>query len=198
MLGEIYLVRIEKNRVVPVICLVYKKDLEEMHTAQIRKANQVDLFNTYDIRTRMKLNRERSEKDQIRNPKKYEIDTVFIGSPKGLKSESVVMVSKAHLIRPNQIIRKLSQVSEKLVKACLALQVEVNHINKLKKELGMLKKKIQLAKMNNERYSDLEKRFEQIRDEIGYPEYKDSDPSGYLNYREVPNKGYIRIFFGGR
>lgn len=198
MKGNIYLARIGKDRIVPVLCLGHDVESKLMITAQIRKANEEDIFNTKDRKTMNQYNRGKKEKDQIKIREKHEVNTVFIGKPEGVKTESVVMISKIHKIAPDQIVKKISNVPHKIVDSCFDLQMKVERINKLKKELSILKRKIQLSKINNEKYSDLEKRFEEIRKEIGYPEYKKKESKPYLNYREVPSQGYLKIFKGGR
>ncbi|MEB2294467.1 hypothetical protein [Priestia megaterium] len=196
MIGNIYLIRDHNKRVFPALCLKEKE--QTMTMAQIRKANEGDVFNT-QTRTQMEsYNRGRKVKDQIKIREKYEINTVYIDQPCGLKSKSVVMVNKLHKVKSDQVIKHISEVPNKLVFKCINVMTNIQRVKKLKEELHILKKKVNLAQINNERYQDYEKRIEEIIRKIGYRKGKSRIKKPFLNYREVPNSGYIKIYKGGR
>ncbi|WP_194758329.1 hypothetical protein [Priestia megaterium] len=196
MIGNIYLIRNDNKKVVPALCL--QKEEQIVIMGQIRTANEIDIFNTQTRDEMENYNRGRKGKEQIKIRKKYEVNTVFIGQPHGLKSKSVVMVNKLHKIKLYQVIKQIAQVSDEIVVQCINLVDHVQRLSELKRELHVLKKKSQLAQINNEKYQDYEKRIGQIIEQIGYKnaEYRNERP--FLNYREVPSSGYIKIYRGGR
>ncbi|GAB1774140.1 hypothetical protein [Priestia megaterium] len=196
MIGNIYLIRNENKKVVPALCL--QKEEQIMIMGQIRTANEIDIFNTQTRNEMERYNRGRKEKDQIKIRNKYEVNTVYIDQPNGLKSKSVVMVNKLHQIKLHQIVKHIAQVPNEVVIECVNLLDYVKRISELKNELYILKKKAQLAQINNEKYQDYEKRIEEIIEQIGYRNVKSRSEKPFLNYREVPNSGYIKIYKGGR
>lgn len=176
----------------PALCLDVFSD--GFLFAQLRKANEEDIFNTLDRETMERINRGRPEKDHIKIREKYEINTVFIDQPPGLDSKSVVMVKKRYKVQSHEIIKEIAKVPEEIVIKCHQLIEQINKIDKLQRELHYLKKKVQLAQFNNERYSHYEARIDEILEEIGYPTRRRGSRRAYLNYREVPTKGYIKIY----
>ena len=194
--GDIFLVRIDTGKILPNVCLQYDPGSNILYTARLKKATEEDIFNSYDLKFMEKYNRGRPDRDKIKIRKKYEINSLYIGMPQGLQYQSVVLLNNIYRVRTEQIVRKISEIPEDVVLKCCDLYNQVQKIKRLKEQLGILKKKIQLAKINNEDYSDLEKQFEIIRTEIGYPEYVKRNKYPFLHYREVPNKGYIKIYRG--
>ena len=108
------------------------------------------------------------------------------------------MVKKLYRIKEKEIIKKVAKVPMQTVYNCLSLIEQVKKINKLQKEFQMVKNKIQLAQINNEKYSEYEKVRGKLLKEIGYSIRSKKKKTTYRNYREVPNKGYIKIYYGGR
>ncbi|PFI17420.1 hypothetical protein [Bacillus cereus] len=198
MIGSICLIKISSQKIVPALCLEEKSDT--LLFAQLRKATDEDIFNTQDRDKMARVNKGKPKRDQIRIREKYEINTVFVDRPKGLNSKSVVMVKKLYSVKKNDIIKNIAQVSEEIVIKCKSLIEQVRRIAELQKELQVLKKKVQLAQMNNEKYTHHELRIEKILGEIGYKRQKNKEKriKTYGNYREVPNKGFIKIYYGGR
>ena len=196
MKGNIYLVQLQGNKIIPALCLGNDCESDTLYIAQIKKASEEDIFNAQELNYMQKYNRGKAEKDQIKIRQRYEINNVFIGKPEGMNYISVVLVSKVINIPRDQIVKKISHVPEEIVTKCLEVRTQLLQIRELKQQLGKLKKRIELAKINNERYSDLEKEFEKIRKEIGYSEYRKKSKAAYLNYRDVPNNGFIKIYRG--
>lgn len=196
MKGSICLIRVANQKVVPALCL--KESGENLLFAQIRMANNEDTFNSQSRVTMEKQNKGKPEKDQMKIRKKYEINSVYIGQPKGLKSKSVVMVNKQHRLNQNHVVKKIAEVSDEIVKKCVALIKQMNEIHNLQQELQILKKKIQVAQINNQKYTQYELRIDQILEQIGYPLPKKKNSKPFLNYREVPYEGYIKVYRGGR
>ena len=196
MEGEICLIKISNQKVVPALCLEVARDY--LLFAQLRKANKEDIFNTQSREKMKEFNKGRPEKDQIKIREKYEINTVFIGKPEGLNSRSVVMVKKLYRIKEKEIIKKIAKVPMQTFYNCLSLIEQVKKKNNKQKELQMVKNKIQLAQINNEKYSEYEKVRDKLLKEIGYSIRSKKKKTTYRNYREVPNKGYIKIYYGGR
>lgn len=196
MVGDICLIKIENGRTVPALCL--KEDVDSVNMAQIRTADEIDIFNTKTREQMERYNKNKSERDQIKIREKYEINTVYIGKPEGLKSSSVVMVTKTYTVKQEQVVRKIAQVSERIVQQCNDLIKQVDYIRRMQAELRMLKKKVQLAQLNNEKYQTYEARIEQLLKDIGYPQRNNRMKKPFLNYREVPTKGYLRVYKGGR
>ena len=197
MKGSIYLIKISDQRIVPALCL---DELEnEILFAQIRTANDEDIFNNLDAKKMIKYNKGRREKDQIKIRQKHEINTIYIDQPQGLKSKSVVMVKKTYNLQKRDIVKVIAKVPEDTVIKCLELQKQIVKKDDLHQELQTVKKRILLAQMNNEGYQHYEKRKDEILREIGYSNNdKKVNNKPFLNYREVPNKGYIKIYRGGR
>lgn len=196
MKGSICLIIVPNKKVVPALCL--KESGETLLFAQIRMANEEDTFNSQSRATMEKQNKGKPEKDQMKIRQKYEINSVYIGQPKGLKSKSVVMVMKQYRLNKSDIVKKIAEVSDDVVKQCFDLIKQMNKISALQQELQMLKKKIQIAQINNQKYTQYELRVDQILEQIGYPFPKRKDNKPFLNYREVPYKGYIKVYRGGR
>jgi hypothetical protein len=197
MKGNIHLVRISNQKVIPALCL--GKNSENYYLfAQIRKANEEDIFNTKDRKEMENFNKDRKERDQIKIRAKFQIDSVYIDQPKGINSKSVVMVKKLYRLKNQDVLKEIAKVSETIVTECYDLINQIKEIANLQKEMQMLKRKIQLAQMNNEIYTKYEIRIDQILKELGYPKIKKRKKKPYNNYREVPNKGYIKVYHGGR
>ncbi|MCP8615235.1 hypothetical protein [Salirhabdus salicampi] len=196
MESSIYLIRGVNQKVVPALCL--KDSNDYFIFAQLRQANQEDIFNTQDTKTMEKFNRGKPDREQIKIRKKYEVDTIYIGQPEGLNSKSVVMVKKLHKVSKSQLIKKIAEVDYDFVLKCKELIKQVKEIARLQKELQQLKRKLQLATINNEKYSHYEKRIGEVLKAIGYKSGKKRKNKPYENLREVPNKGYIKIYYGGR
>lgn len=196
MEGSICLIRISNQKVVPALCLEEK--LNTLLFAQLRKATDEDIFNTLGRETMERVNKGKPEREKIRIREKYEKNTVFINQPEGLNSKSVVMVQRLYTIKKNEIIKEIAKVSEEIIVQSKSLIEEILEIAELQKELQTLKKKVQIAQMNNEKYTHYELRIDEILELIGYPRMKKKKQKPYHNYREVPNKGYIKIYNGGR
>lgn len=196
MKGSICLIRLPNNKIIPSLCL---KELgENLLFAQIRIANDEDIFNSQSRATMEKQNKGKPEKDQMKIREKYEVNTVYIGQPLGLKSKSVVMIKKQYRLNQRDIVKKIAEVSIDVVKQCFDLIKQTKKISDLQQELQMLKKKIQIAQINNQKYTQYELRIDQILEQIGYPFPKRKNNKPFLNYREVPYKGYIKVYRGGR
>lgn len=193
MIGKIYLVKNKDNRVVPGLCIDRK--LGRLLVLQIRKATKEDKFNSKSQKYMEGYNRGRKEKDQMKIRKVYETDTVFIGKPVGLRDTSTVMVKKCYHINMNQIIREISEVPSEVVSRCKELLLQVDRIDKLRKELMKINKKITLAQLNNEKYSHLETKADILKNKIGYSITEKRSDRSYLNYRETPSVR-IKVFKG--
>lgn len=196
MEGKIFLIRVADKKIVPALCL--GKRLNDFLFAQIRKANQSDYINPQEREKMEKYNNDKAEKDQMRIREKNNTDSIYINKPNGLNTKSVVMVKKLYQVKKQDILKEISHVPQRIVTRCNDLIQQVDEVMKLQKELQSLKKKIELAQINNEKYTQYEIRIDQILKELGYPRIKKGKKKPYNNYREVPNKGYIRIYHGGR
>jgi hypothetical protein len=196
MKGSICLIKISNSKVVPALCL--EGGGESLLFAQIRTANNEDVFNSQSIDTMRKQNRGKQKKDQVKIRAKHETNTVYIGKPPGLKAKSIVMITKKYKINQRDVVKKIAEVSMDVVRKCFDLINQKKEISNLQKELQILKKKIQFAQINNQKYTQYELRIDQILEQIGYPKTKKKKKRPYLNYREVPYKGYIKVYRGGR
>lgn len=198
MKGSIYLIKISNQKFVPALCL---DELEnEILFAQIRTANDEDIFNNLDAKKKIKYNKGKKEIDQMKIRQKHEINTIYIDQPQGLKSKSVVMVKKTYKLQKRDIVKVIAKVPEETVIKCLELQKQIVKKGDLHQELQTVKKRILQAQMNNERYQHYEKRQDEILREIGFSSThkKRINEKPFLNYREVPYEGYIKIYRGGR
>lgn len=199
MEGIVSLIRISADRIVPAL---YLMDENESYTfAQIRKANNEDTLPVDSLKKeKVRGRNRRPEEKRVKDEKKNKIDSVYIGQPVGLKSTSVVMLKKIHVVKSDSIIKKIATVQDEDFKKCLLMHKEIKRTNDLHQQLHKIKKKIEMAQYNNEKYRDLEKQKDQILKEIGYSNQplvtKEKKP--YLNFREVPNKGRIKVYKGGR
>ncbi|MEC5424255.1 hypothetical protein QGM71_12210 [Virgibacillus sp. C22-A2] len=103
MKGSIYLIKTSDQKLVPALCL---NSLEKyLILAQLRKATFEDISNTQNKAKMGKFNKGKPEREHIKIREKYEIDTVYIGQPQGLKSKSVVMVRKLHKVKKHDLIK---------------------------------------------------------------------------------------------
>jgi hypothetical protein len=197
MKGKIHLIKVSNEKVVPALCLEEAADNSFLF-AQIRKANKEDIFNEQDREKMEKYNKGMCERNQMKIRKKYEIDTIYIDQPNGLDSKSVVMIKKLYQVKSKDVLKEISQVPQIMVKKCIELIKQVEEVRQLQKEMQTLKRKIQLAQINNEKYTQYEIRIDQILKELGYPKIKKGKKKPFQNYREVPNRGYIKVYRGGR
>lgn len=207
MNGEIYLIRTAAEKIVPALCLKQEKSIYSF--AQIRSSSKEEeitpLFQN-DIKEssiqsiKAKTKRKMIKAEEGKNAKKIRVDSVYIGHPTGLKSPSIVMIKKIHQIKKEAIIKYLAKIEVEDFRKCNEVYSEINRISDLHKKLHKIKKKILLAQFNNEKYGELEKQRDQILKEIGYtknPLFK-KEKKPFLNFREVPDKGRIKVYKGGR
>ncbi|WKA53184.1 hypothetical protein [Planococcus shixiaomingii] len=199
MEGVVCLIKISADRIVPALCL---KEVNGSYSfAQIRRASNEDIVNIQPAKNeKVKDKKRKKEENQMTNNKKQEVDSIYIGQPAGLKSTSVVMLRKIFLINNNAIIKQIAEVPIEDYQKCLQTFRKIKRINELHQQLHRIKKKIQLAQYNNEKYGDLEKLKDQILKEIGYSNQPlfEKEKKPYKNFREVPNKGRIKVYYGGR
>lgn len=200
--GDIYLVKLSNQKVIPALCLK-KLNENEIFIAQIRSATKMDhqidqkelkLKNAKQIKNKKRKKKEIEKLNKLPN-KKF----IAIGQPKGLKDDSVVMLTKTFKVSISSIIKCIAVVDKKILEESINLYEGIKRNNKLHKELHLLKKKIQLAQFNNEDYRKYEDRLQKILKELDYENSKNiPNNKGYRNYREVPNEGYIKVYLGGR
>lgn len=199
MNGEIFLIRLSTERIVPALCLLHVEEVFSF--AQIRKAADEEQNPIQPpLNNEVTSKNVRKEKNiAISNNKKI-TDTVYIGQPVGLKSSSVVMLKKTHLIKRDAIIKQIAELTAEDFKKCLQIFETAEKVQNLHQQLHKIKKKIQLAQYNNEKYRDLEILKDQILKELGYNNQPlfEKEKKPYLNFREVPNKGRIKVYKGGR
>lgn len=168
MKGFIFLIRRQDNRLVPALCVEEQKDC--ILVVPIKKLNEKNLVNG-----------------------------VYLGKPKGLKTRAVAMAKKVYKVKKVNVVKQISQVKSAIVDKCLELHRQKKSRTVLQKELSELKKRIYYAQLNNERYTDYEIRIDEIIEELGYRiKRKKKTDKAYLNYRETPYTGYIKIYHGGR
>ncbi|MBU9710545.1 hypothetical protein [Evansella tamaricis] len=196
MLGCIYLIKLDSGKVIPAICLEHHSSY--CLFSQIVSASKEDIFNAQSQKAMINQNKGKPDNDKIKIRGKYEINSIYIGKPNGLKDKSIVLVKRNFKVTEKNLIKKIAEVNELVVSDCLALSKEIDKRNKLQKEMHILKKKIKLAEINNEKYSHYELRIDEILKELGYPLSKKKKKGAYQNYREVPNKGFIKTYLGGR
>ncbi|WP_088031989.1 hypothetical protein [Evansella clarkii] len=193
MRGSIYLVKINSQRTVPALCL--KANGESFIFAQLRTAKKEDqLQQAGYMKRKYRKKRVLQEQKETNDPKN--IDGVFIGKPKGLKTHSVVMVKRLFKVNEEAVGELISEVSEDTVVRCLKILKEVKITDHLQQELKQLQQKVQFAQLHNERYDHHEKRIDQIRKKLNYPTTPPSSNKAYLNYREVPTDKHITIYRG--
>lgn len=199
MNGKIFLIRLSPERIVPALCLM---DVEEVHSfAQIRKATDEEKNHIQpSLNKDVKSKNGRKEKNKVISGNKKIKDTVYIGQPVGLKSSSVVMLKKIHLLKRNAVIKQVAELMAEDFKKCLETFETTEKIRNLHLQLHKIKKRIQLAQYNNEKYRNLEIQKDQILKELGYNNQPlfEKEKKPYLNFREVPNKGRIKVYKGGR
>jgi hypothetical protein len=194
MKGDIFLVKLGSGKVVPALCLkVYS---HYYLFCQIRSASREDIINYHNSKRNGKPNSKKPYKNHIN--RKQDTELIYIAQPKGLKSESVVIMNKQLKVDKGNILKRIAQVDEKIVLECLNLLKKVDRKKKLHQELQLLKRKIKYAQFNNERYTDYERRVDDIISELGFQVKRAEIKKDYHNYREVPNKGFIKIYLGGR
>jgi hypothetical protein len=68
----------------------------------------------------------------------------------------------------------------------------------LHKKLHQLKREILQAQFNNEDYRTKENEVDQIVKKLGYKQVVRPNEKAFHSYREVPTKGWIKIYNGGR
>lgn len=193
MKGSIFLVENNQSRIVPAFCL--QVNGSKLLMAQIRSASVEEIL----ISKEQNKQRENRKKIKKRHQVNQKSSIVYIGKPDGLKSESVVMLNKRMDVVPSKTIRKIGMVSEDLSTQCILLSEKSDKHSRLHLELRNLKKKIQLAQFNNEMYNHLQKRVYEITTELGYSiSSSPKHEKQYMNFRQVPTEGRIKVYHGGR
>lgn len=135
---------------------------------------------------------------RLKEPKKDELNIVYIGQPSGLKFKSVAIAYKLIKTEEKNILKYISNVTTKVVKEILDTNNKYTKNCELHKELHQLKKEINIAQFNNKPYKDLEKRKDEILEELGYPITQSNYRLGdYTRLRYIPSKS-IKIYHGGR
>lgn len=93
--------------------------------------------------------------------------------------------------------KKVDSLSEREMKVIFSKVPSKEYISKLHKRLHVLKRKMELSKLNNESAIEFEQKLENVIRELGFDNEKTQYKKGeYTQYREVPSKGYISIFRG--
>lgn len=135
---------------------------------------------------------------QLKKPNKNEYNVVNIGKPEGLKYEAVAIAYRLFEVKETDLLKCISNVSVAIVDKILQTYKKFIVNNNLHTELHKIKKKITIAQFNNQDYEKLEKRKDQILEEIGYPITSSFHKSGdFTRLRYVPSKS-IKIYYGGR
>lgn len=194
-IGDILLVKPIVEKVVPALCI--KAELDGLTLLQIRTFTERDKQEE-DIKQKKLKRMKKFQIDRSRKPTAQNSNYLYIGKPKGLMTESVVLLRKFIHIKQNQIIKKLAQVSTDLARDCLNQAQKLRHSSEYHQELHRIKKHIELAKFNNERFEHLENRLGEILQILGYEQKVSTSDRAFLNYREVPTEGYIKVYHGGR
>jgi len=179
--GIVSLIRISADRIVPAL---YLMDENESYTfAQIRKANNEDTLPVDSLKKeKVRGRNRRPEEKRVKDEKKNKIDSVYIGQPVGLKSTSVVMLKKIHVVKSDSIIKKIATVQDEDFKKCLLMHKEIKRTNDLHQQLHKIKKKIEMAQYNNEKYRDLEKQKEKIETQKELLLRKNAEVKDSINY----------------
>lgn len=194
MKGSICLIRVSNEKTVPAMCL--DDSSGKLLFAQIRSAREEEI----PIKKRDNPQSKSLQKKKSQVKKSNLSRNLYIGQPEGVKSKSVVMVTKQYQISHSAVVKIISKGEHISADLCIKLIKRIERENELHRELKILKKKLTLASINNERSRDYEARIDQILKELGYfkPRSKKKNNKAYRNFREVPNKGYIKVYLGGR
>ncbi|MDN7247095.1 hypothetical protein [Planococcus shenhongbingii] len=140
MEGVVCLISISVDRIVPALYLMDEN--ESYSFAQIRKANNEDLLPLQPPKKEgVKGKKRKQEEKQFKVEKKNIIDSVYIGQPTGMKSVSVVMLKKIHVIKSDSIIKQIATVPDEDFKKCLLQHKEIKRTNDLHQQLHKIKKK---------------------------------------------------------
>lgn len=136
-------------------------------------------------------------------------NTVKINKSGSLKTDMCVLVEKRYkLNKSNTIGIKLADVEHKKYTEIMkiynkltkysSIDRDIEYIPNIKDlhlELKRIKKKIELCKMNNENYSSLERRQQEILSEIGFESNKPrKNYKPFDGYRVAVTKGYIKVY----
>lgn len=167
-------------------------------------------INEYEIRPMMIMKKSKREVAVFRIiPYKSSIkDSIYIGKKYGLKFEAAILTSKAYKVEIDKIIKVLStnqntlnkkelnQALSKYNKICKYEQPsKLVSIKDLHKELKVIKRKIEICKFNNEDYSKLQIRVDDIVEELGFATpINKYNYNRFNGYRVAPSKGYIKIY----
>ncbi|WP_307193445.1 hypothetical protein [Neobacillus niacini] len=126
-------------------------------------------------------------------------DAIFtIGKPQGLRDQSAVLIRKVHQVSQENLRKHISSIPIQQVNKILSKRNIILEKESLHKEMHLLKRKILLGQMNNERTTEWELRLDKVLTELGYQHSSKRDKKDYKNYRQTPNKGYIKVYLGGR
>lgn len=132
---------------------------------------------------------------QLKKPNKNEQNVAKIGQPEGLNYNSVAICYRVEKVERKDILKCISIVSLKTVAVIIETHEKYNKTKELHKELQIIKSKINAAQFNNENYKELEKRRDEIFEELGYEPLRSSMSSGYKGIRYIPNSKGVKIIF---
>lgn len=125
-------------------------------------------------------------------------NVIYVGKPEGLRNESVAMAGKIFSMGKEKFIKEISKVDTKIVNKVINMNNKIEEIRSLHSEIHVLKNKILLAQMNNSDYHESQERLDYILQKLEYQPQLRRSEKGFRNFREVPIKGHIKIYFGGR
>lgn len=135
---------------------------------------------------------------QLKKPNKNENNVVNIDKPEGLDYKSVAIAYRLNEVKETDILKYISHVSVTIVNEILKAHDKFIINNSLHKELHKIKNEISIAQFNNQNYDELEKRKDQILEELDYPITLAHHKSGsFTRLRYIPSKS-IKIYYGGR
>lgn len=97
---------------------------------------------------------------------------VKIGTREEFSIEHAVLAKKRFLTSPKRLLKPICNLEELLKKIEETYHQFFIH-SKLHQELSVLKKKVQLAIINNQPTEDMEKRIQLLLKEIGYRRWKE-------------------------
>ncbi len=115
-----------------------------------------------------------------------------------MKYNSVAIAYRLIEVKETDILKYISHVPVTIVIEILKTNDKYIKNNNLHKELHKIKKEITIAQFNNQNYDELEKKKDQILEELGYPITSSHHKSGsFTRLRHIPSKS-IKIYYGGR
>lgn len=192
--GEIVLVRIRPDKTIPSLILAGKNPL--YHGLCIARVKE-GLPNSTTSQDNPPSKKHQHPNNMIKELNHDNKSSINIGHPAGLHNESRVLFNREITFLHQDIIKTITSLSTDMFRTVCLKYMRYQEIINMHQELHLLKKKVEICKLNNENYKEIEQRIEAILRELKYPiNVSRENYRAFAGFRVAPNEHNIRFFRG--